>query len=151
MIKTIKTNVIWQDRDSQEQEILKAMNKENIQHTLPEFNIIKMTWKKIFVEDKGRLFFQMIKYHTWVTNACYAKLVSGHLSGSYFENISDQWGLCGTSKLLNHTSYTTPHPYAQSETGEVHFCLLGTVAGRFPLDRNNPKWGYLPYIQVLED
>ncbi|TNF65683.1 MAG: hypothetical protein EP298_11110 [Gammaproteobacteria bacterium] len=151
VIRTIRTGIVWEDRDAEEQAILSAMGKEGITHTLPEFNIIKMTWTKKLPKENSRLFLQSVNYHTYVTHGSYAKLVQGNLRGSYFEGITNEWGLCGGTNLLTNASYATPHPYAETETGEVHFCLLGTLAGRFPIIRSKPRWGYFPYLQSILD
>ncbi|MCF6764834.1 hypothetical protein L3V82_03535 [Thiotrichales bacterium 19S3-7] len=152
--RRFKSGIPWEERDQEEQQILTAMGKEEIMHTMPEFNIVRMQWHKKNDFKPARLFFQYVNYHNWVTYGCYAKLISGKLKDDgvgYFNNLSDQWGLCGNSLLLNKTSYFHPHSYVESKTGEILFCLLTAVAGRLLLDRNKPRWGYFPYVQTLED
>ncbi|MCF6766603.1 hypothetical protein L3V82_12570 [Thiotrichales bacterium 19S3-7] len=151
--KTIKTDRLWEERDQEEQEILKAMAKEGIEHLQPEFNVIKMSWNSANVSGSSidHTFFQVVYYTTWLTHACYAKLVSGEISGFYFDNITSEWGLCGTSHHTSKVGYIHPHPYISTESGIVLFCMLGTIAGRFPLDNSKPEWGYFPYVQRIED
>ncbi|MCF6777672.1 hypothetical protein L3V83_13965 [Thiotrichales bacterium 19X7-9] len=148
--RTIETGIPWDQRDAEEQEILTAMGKSGITYTEPEFNIVKMNWTKN-LEGNARTFLQVVHYHTWVTHGSYAKLISGSIRGSYFDGITSSWGLCGNSILLTNASYATPHPYAETDTGEVLFCMLGTMAGRFPISRSKPMWGFIPYVQQIED
>ncbi|MCF6777397.1 hypothetical protein L3V83_12570 [Thiotrichales bacterium 19X7-9] len=149
--RTIKTGIPWENRDQEEQEILTAMGKSGITYTQPEFNVVKMNWINKATDDAARTFLQQVIYHTWVTHGCYAKLINGVIRGSYFDGITSEWGICGSSILLKSSSYATPHPYAETDTGEVLFCMLGTIAGRFPISRSKPMWGFIPYVQQIED
>lgn len=152
--RTVKSDIPWAERDEDEQALLTAMGKSGARYTLPQFNVVRVTWKRKPGISLGRLFVQQIIYHSWITSGCYAKLISGAISdknGGYFQGITHEWGLCGYSVMLNSTSYTNPHPYAASDTGEVLFCLLGSIAGYLPIDRNNPRWGYFPYMQTIQD
>ncbi|MCF6808529.1 phage tail protein [Thiotrichales bacterium 19S9-12] len=150
--RKFKSGISWENRDEEEKEILTAMGKSGVKHSLPEFNIIRVRWTKKDASSLGRLFFQFVNYHGWITSACYAKLVSGSIGyGFALEGVTDQWGLCGNYIRLTGTSYIHTHPYAESDTGEVLFCLLGTMAGYFPLNREKPMWGLFPYIQQIMD
>ncbi|WP_440681956.1 hypothetical protein [Cysteiniphilum halobium] len=157
--KTIHSDVPWENRDAEEQEILTAMGRHGQRYFAPNyFHIVRIRWSGATPGDtstgKYWLFYQYINYHNFVTTACYAKLVSGGIEvngGNYFEGVNSQWGICGVTLDLQGASYHHPHPYPSSASGEVLFCMLANVAGCFPLDRNNPKWGYLPYLERLED
>ncbi len=157
--KTIHSDVPWENRDAEEQEILTAMGRYGQRYFYPPyFNIVRVRWSGVidnnYTVEKYWLFYWFINYHNFVTVGCYSKLINGGISinnGAYFEGITDKWGLCGVTYSLEDTSYIHPHPYPSSESGEILFCMLANVAGRFPLDRANPRWGYLPYLEHLED
>lgn len=149
--KTIKTGVLWKDRDNEEKEILMAMGKKEAVHFYPsEFNVVKMTWSTP-TEGKYWSFYQFIAYNNWVTFASYAKLISGNISGSYFGGITNEWRLCGEHTNLQSISYAHPHPYPETASGEVLFCMLANIVGKFPLNPNHPTFGYLPYLSYLTD
>ncbi|WP_395947686.1 hypothetical protein [Caedibacter taeniospiralis] len=157
--KTIHSDVPWENRDAEEQEILTAMGRHGQRYFAPSyFNIVRVRWSGAIPMDistgKYWLFYQFINYHNWVTIGCYAKLINGGITtngGFPFEGITDQWGLCGSTASLEANSYTHSHAYPSSESGEILFCMLASVAGRFPLDKANPRWGYVPYLERLED
>ncbi len=144
--KTIHSNVAWEDRDSEEREILTAMGRLGQRHFAPApLYVVRMTWNNADIGGSGYwAFYHYINYHNWVTHASYAKLISGKIEESYFKGITDQWGLCGAAQSLEANSYTHPHPYIKSTSGEVLFTMLASVAGKFPLDREKPKWGFIP-------
>lgn len=144
--KTIKHNVKWEDRDYEEQEILKAMGKNNLIHILPEFHVIKMKWRNAIRHGGSRVFYQHVSYSGWITTASYARLNSGEIDGHYFSGITDKWNLCGVSYKTGIHAYTYTHPFVKSKFGEVLFTLPAALAGNFPLEKENPKWGYFPYF-----
>ncbi len=150
--KTIHSNVAWEDRDSEEREILTAMGRLGQRYFAPSpLYVVRMTWNNADIGGSGYwAFYHRINYHNWVTHASYAKLISGKIEESYFKGITDQWRLCGAAQSLEATSYTHPHPYIKSTSGEVLFTMLASVAGKFPLDREKPKWGFIPYLKGLE-
>lgn len=149
--RTIKSGIPWDQRDSEEKEILTAMGLKNQQYFYPwTINIVKFKWSGVkpgdFSTNKYWVFRYVVNYKSAMTVGSYAKLITGKVNSAIFTGINDHWGLCGTS-------YSWSFGYAHfdidplTESGELLFALPGVVAGKFLLDRNNPTWGYFPYLK----
>ncbi|WP_440994778.1 hypothetical protein [Cysteiniphilum litorale] len=156
--RTIKTDVLWENRDEEEKQILTAMGRANQRYFQPSsFNIVSMKWRNASKsiartgnDIHARIFHQFVNYHKWITVASYAKLISGKIVGFYFEGVNENWSLCGVNLDLSAHSYTHTHPYALTDTGEIWFALPAVVAGYFPLSKDNPQWGYFPKLVIEE-
>lgn len=141
VVKTVTSGIPWANRDATDKEWLTAMGLEGIQHLQPEFNILKCTWNNAQPAGSNWMFFQMMFTSSVQTAACYAKLVSGQCGGGYFQGAKNQVGLCGYNSGHTPLSYTHPHPFVSTASGEIHFALLGSVLGKIPLDSPG-NWGF---------
>ncbi len=148
--RDIQSGIEWAARDAEERTILNAMGLNLATHFMPHIRVLRVTWQKIAGTDFALLPFQILPVRPVMTMACYARLVSGALNtaenGMYLTGITAEWGLCGTHVEAGRAgSYLHNHPFCLSDAGEVELILPGVVAGRFPLDRANPRWGWFDH------
>ena len=144
--RTIVSGTDFNDRPIEDQEVLAAMGMHNQKHYFPNIiNILRMVWSGA---QNGVLQHTIwpatVPVSNWYTAACYSKLISGDITGPFVSGISDEWGLTGQAGRVNPNSYTNPHPYVTTESGEIHFALPAVALGRQVIDRNNPRWSWLP-------
>lgn len=140
VVKTVRSGIAWADRDATDKEWLTAMGLEGVQYFIADFNIVKLAWSG--ARNGQWTFFQQNLTSSCQTSACYAKKIQGDFRNpGYFSGITDRVKLCGYSTGRAPIAYSHPHPEVATDSGEVHFALLGTVMGDIPLD--NPRnWGY---------
>ena len=88
---------------------------------------------------------QFPRYRGYITAASYSKLLTdkgdNYFTG-YFSGIADKWSLCGCLYNMQNIGYRNTDVEVGAETGSLLFALPACVAGKFQLDKNNPKWGY---------
>lgn len=150
VIRTTVHSKEWTSRDTEEQAIFNAMGIQPPHYQ--SFNIIKVKWSGWTNTKSGWLFYNLASKNSgYITSACYAKLISGTVGNYLFEGITNDWSLCGEVHNSRLSGYIHPHPLVTSETGEVHFFLPAVIAGKFPLDKNKPSFGWLPYNPNIDD
>jgi hypothetical protein len=147
--RTIVTGIDWNIRDAEEQEIMTAMGLNGQNHFFPNIDVVKMNWNGWNAGiNPAHTIYQFHMLSNTTTCASYAKLNSGEISGYAFQGVTNQWGLCGANFQMKPGGYLNPHPFVTTGSGEILFAWLATVSGRVPLDRENPKWGFYPYLDI---
>lgn len=147
LYREITSGIPWNDRDAEEQEILRAMGRLGVQHFQPNIRIMKMVWSGANPSENANYTIfpnPILASSSMVTVASYARLISGSINGYWLQGVNSEWGVCGAHFYPKAGRYIHAHPGVTSEAGEVHFIWAAGVSGYVPLDRNNPQWGYYP-------
>lgn len=152
--RDIVSGIAWADRDDEARTILTAMGMSQAVHFMPHVRVLRMTWQKEAGADNVVLPFQIMPARSVLTVASYARLINGALANGpnamYLAGITREWGLCGRHcEPSTAGDYMHVHPFCQTDTGEVELILPAAVAGRFPLDRANPRWGWFDHRSAL--
>lgn len=162
LYREIITGIHWDERDAEEKEILNSMGLSGQRFFQPNIRVIRMTWtgKNSYGSHNENTTAQTIYPKTVIlqdsyTLACYAKLVSGEISGNFLGSgdlaVNSDWGLCGVSaKNQKPGSYRNAHPNAKSDSGEVLIIWPALVHGYMNLDRENPRWRYYGHTSLIE-
>ncbi|OEF42236.1 hypothetical protein OAE_15305 [Vibrio cyclitrophicus 1F289] len=150
LYRTIYSGIEWDDRDSEEQEILTSMGMKNYKHFKPrQIRVMKLEWEG-FVSGEHSSY---TMYPSPVGNGSgtltigsYAKLMSGSIRGSWLNGVDAEWGLCGHNSQGKNGRYVHAHPVAASPAGEVLFIWPAIVSGYIAIDRAAPRWSFWPCI-----
>lgn len=150
LYRTITSGIEWDDRDSEEQEILTSMGMKNHKHFQPtQIRVMKLKWDG-FDSSKHSSY---TMYPNPVGNGSgtltigsYAKLTSGSIRGWWLNGVNGEWGLCGQNSQGKPGRYIHAHPYVDSVAGEVLFIWPAIVSGYITIDRSSPQWGFWPCI-----
>jgi len=140
--RTLVTGTVWTSRDPEEQEILTAMGMEGAQHFQPNIVVAKLEWDSAL---SWVSYPQQIWAPGTVTYGSYCKSLTGSvLNGVWVAGMTTSWGLCGTQGGPHRPgTYLHAHP-SSTGAGSALVIWPGVVAGRFPLDKGKPMWGYWP-------
>lgn len=141
--RTIYTGTVWSSRDAEEKEILTAMGMSGAQHFQPNIIVAKVVWDTAL---SWVSFPNQIWAPGTVTYGSYCKSTGGALLNYYWATgMTTSWGLCGShGGPYAPGTYIHAHPNS-SGAGSALVIWPAVVAGRFPLEKANPKWGYWPY------
>ncbi len=150
LYRTINSGTEWDDRDSEEQEILTSMGMENYKHFQPsEIRVMRLEWSGFVSSEHSS--------HTMYPNpigngsgtltiGSYAKLIAGSIGGSWLNGIDAEWGLCGHNSQGKSGRYLHAHPRTKSPAGEALFIWPAIVSGYITIDRASPRWSFWPCI-----
>ena len=141
--RTLYTGTVWGSRDPEEQEILTAMGMFGVQHFQPTIVVARVEWDSAL---SWVTFPNQIWAPGTVTYGSYCKSTGGAiLNGYWATGMTTSWGLCGSQAgPYSPGTYIHAHPNTTGP-GSALVIWPAAVAGRFPLDKAAPKWGYWPY------
>ncbi|MCX4025035.1 hypothetical protein H0A36_30015 [Endozoicomonas sp. SM1973] len=147
LYREIKTGIDWEQRDSEEKEILTCMGLKGHKYLQPTIRVLRLKWSG-YDRDTHNAYsiYPTVPANRSVplTVGCYAKLISGDIRYTWLNGVNHEWGVCGANYESQPGSYFHAHPYVYSPAGEVLFFWPAIVTGYVPIDRDKPLWGYYP-------
>lgn len=144
--RDIVSGAVWSTRDEEEKKILTLMGMAGEQYFQPMIRILKLTWKKNPGAKNTLLPFQVLPMRTGHTVASYARILRGSVSGYYLQGAGSDWSLCGEYVARGRPgAYAHCHPHCLSDEGEVELIWPAAVAGYFPLNKEEPSWGWFDH------
>ena len=142
-IQTVSNGVLWANRTPEEQALLTAMGRPNIQYVANAFNIYRMSWSAVCPWT----FYQHIPNSPQFTVAAFTKLESGVITGWWATGIQSSWSLTGVHAGASAEGYSHPHPATSSVTGSLLIAMPAYVPGY--VDLTQPiNWGWFPYVSA---
>jgi len=140
---TVSTGVLWANRTAEEQALLTAMGKANVQYIDVSFDVWRMAWTT--PSSSNVTMYQYIPTSVALTVGAMVKLESGAISGAWAEGaVVGKWVNTGVHYGANPAGYTHIHPFEGSNAGSLLVALPAAVTGF--VDLTAKQWGKFPYI-----
>jgi hypothetical protein len=139
---------VWNQRTSEEQELLTAMGRGNVHHLLTHFDVWRIAWAPPRTKGGLLMFASMPTYNQPVTCGAFVKLEKGNVAGGWADGAEPgTWKLCGQSYTNGawngESGYCHPHPRLGSDSGSLLVALPALVYGT--VDLQDPRnWWMFP-------